>query len=147
MLSKLETTVMSVGGSIVINEKGFDIDYLTELKRFANDYFKEVDKRLAVVIGGGKTARDPQKSARIINPDLTEEDLDWIGIYATKFNAQVIAKFFKGYASPEIIIDPTKGVNWEYPIVFAAGWLPGCSTDYDAVLLAKNLGSKKKWLI
>ena len=27
-------------------------------------------------------------------------------------------------------------------IVVAAGWLPGCSTDKDAVLLAKNLGAR-----
>ncbi len=28
-------------------------------------------------------------------------------------------------------------------MLIASGWLPGCSTDYDAVLLAKNLGVKE----
>ena len=27
-------------------------------------------------------------------------------------------------------------------VLVAAGWLPGCSTDYDAVLWAKKLGAK-----
>ncbi|GAG25334.1 unnamed protein product, partial [marine sediment metagenome] len=38
-----------------------------------------------------------------------------------------------------IISDPTEKINFKKKILFAGGWKPGWSTDYDAVLLAKNL--------
>ena len=142
MNEDFEAVVISVGGSIILGDKSFDAEYLTKLKNFAIDYIEEKN-RLAIIIGGGKLARDSQEKAKKVNPDLTDDDKDWIGIYATRFNAQVVAQIFKGYTSPEIITNPTKEVSWEYPILFAAGWEPGCSTDYDAVLLAKNLGSRR----
>jgi uridylate kinase len=39
--------------------------------------------------------------------------------------------------------DPTEKIDFKKKILLAAGWKPGCSTDYDAVLLAENFGIKK----
>ena len=51
--------------------------------------------------------------------------------------------FFKNNSENEIVIDPTKKINFNKKILIAAGWKPGWSTDYDAVLLAKNLKTKE----
>jgi uridylate kinase len=49
---------------------------------------------------------------------------------------------FGRFAHPEVIVDPTKKVNFKKDVLIAAGWKPGWSTDYDSVLLAKNLGAR-----
>ena len=41
-----------------------------------------------------------------------------------------------------IVDDPRKKVRFTRNILIAGGWKPGWSTDYDAVLLAKNIGVK-----
>ena len=38
----------------------------------------------------------------------------------------------------KIITDPNKKVKTNKDIIVGAGWKPGWSTDYDAVLIAKN---------
>ncbi len=69
--------------------------------------------------------------------------MDWLGIYTTHFNARFVSLLFKGWAEPELIINPTKKVKSKKSILIAGGWKPGCSTDYDAVLLAKTYGAKE----
>ena len=74
---------------------------------------------------------------------LTSKELDWLGISATRFNAYLVKTIFKNLTYREIIADPTKKIRMKNEkVIVAAGWKPGCSTDYDAVLLAKNLGVK-----
>lgn len=34
-------------------------------------------------------------------------------------------------------------IDADEPLIIAADWQPGCSTDYDAVLIVKNLGAKR----
>jgi uridylate kinase len=48
---------------------------------------------------------------------------------------------FRRYAHPAVVKYPLKKQNWKTPIMLAAGWKPGFSTDYDAVLLAKKYGA------
>ena len=42
-----------------------------------------------------------------------------------------------------VLIDPTKKIELKKWIIMAAGWKPGWSTDYDAILVAKKLKVKK----
>jgi len=69
---------------------------------------------------------------------LGNEILDWIGIYATRINANVLRSVFRGFAEENIITDPVKKIKSGKKVIICAGWKPGWSTDYDAVLLAKN---------
>jgi uridylate kinase len=73
---------------------------------------------------------------------LTRDDLDWLGIHATRLNAQLIRTIFRDIAHPYIIkkYDIIRKVT--EPIVVAAGWKPGWSTDYCAVLLAEDYNVK-----
>ena len=43
----------------------------------------------------------------------------------------------------DVLTNPTRKVKSPAPIIIAAGWRPGCSTDMDAVLLAKTHGAKE----
>ena len=65
-------------------------------------------------------------------------DRDWIGINVSKLNAEVVKQLFSGYSYEKIITDPNKKVKTNKNIIVGAGWKPGWSTDYDAVLMAKN---------
>lgn len=110
-----------------------------------NDNNKQ-EKRFVLITGGGRTARNYQKAAKNIS-SLDSEDVDWLGIHATRINAHLIRAIFKENAFPRIIKNPNEKISSElsnnHKVIVAAGWKPGFSTDYDAVILAKNLGAKK----
>jgi uridylate kinase len=46
---------------------------------------------------------------------------------------------FGNIAENLIVTNPTSKIKFNKKILIAAGWKPGWSTDYDTVLLAKNL--------
>ncbi len=131
--------IISLGGSIIIPQTGFDIDFLKKLRTVIISRVKKGEKFI-LTIGGGATCRQYQQGARgVVSP--TNTDLDWLGIKTTILNAEFVRLLFKDFAYPEIITDPTKKIKTSKPIMIAAGWKPGCSTDTDAVLLAKTYGA------
>lgn len=132
--------VVSVGGSCIVPD-GIDTDFLTRFKALI---LEKVQKgfTFSIIAGGGKTARRYQDAAHVVTP-LSRHDLDWIGIHATRLNAQLLRNIFVGYAHQHVIKNPTIDIDADKPIIIAAGWKPGCSTDYDAVLIAKNLGAMR----
>lgn len=140
-MAKRQTKILSIGGSIIIPATGFDIAFL---KKFKSLILSEVKKgvRFILVIGGGTTARTYQAGLRSLIGDhpLT---LDLIGIETTRLNANFVRIFFGEYAYKEVIDNPTKKVETQKPIIVACGWKPGCSTDADAVLLARAYGAKE----
>lgn len=133
--------IISVGGSIIIPKTGFDIEFL---KKFRNLIISETKKgeQFLLIIGGGSTCRIYQKAANDI-VKLNNEDLDQLGIDTTIFNANFVKLLFKDYAYPKIATNPNKKIKTDKPIIIAAGWKPGCSTDKDAVLHAKTYGAKE----
>jgi uridylate kinase len=132
-------TVISLGGSMVAP----DMPNGALVKAFTDALAvraKEA-KRFVVVVGGGKTARNYYEALKAAGNEKSE-DGDWIGIYATHLNAELVRLALGPLAHPEINKDPRKRMNWKTPILIAGGWMPGRSTDYDAVLLAKMYGAK-----
>jgi uridylate kinase len=140
MVDKSKIIVISVGGSLIVPEE-IDSGWLKEFKQFIDRYTSNGYKFI-IIAGGGKTARKYQKAAKEIT-DLTSNDLDWIGIHSTRLNAHLIRTIFRKQAHPKIIKNPNEKINFKEKVLVAAGWKPGFSTDYDAVLLAKNFGVKK----
>lgn len=125
---------------------GIDISYLKQLKNFMEDQVG-AGRRFFLVCGGGYTTRQYQAAAQeVMDGSLTDQDLDWIGIYPTWVNAMLIKKIFKSYANETIITDynnlPELQTLEQYSIVIAGGWKPGWSTDYLAVLLAEQYGAE-----
>ncbi|MDD2656064.1 MAG: UMP kinase [Patescibacteria group bacterium] len=133
--------IISVGGSIVIPKTGFDINFL---KKFRQMILAEVKKgqKFILIIGGGSTARIYQ-SALQETVKIKEENLDWMGIGATIINANFVRLMFGEVAYKDVVTNPTKKIKTNKAIIVAAGYKPGCSTDYDAVLFAKTYGAKE----
>jgi uridylate kinase len=130
--------VISLGGSVLVPNK-IDIEFLKKFKNIIKEEIKN-GKKFIIIVGGGKTARNYQNAAkRVIK--VSNEDLDWLGIHATKINAHLLLTIFRKYAYYRIIKNPKEKIKLKEKILIAAGWKPGFSTDYDAVLLAKTYGS------
>lgn len=128
--------VLSVGGSLIVPPAGVDTNFLREFKSFIIGYIKK-GYRFYLVIGGGTTARQYIKAAQTVSK-VDNEARDWLGISATRLNAQLLKTIFGKLVYPEIISNPLKTVKTDKKIILAAGYEPGCSTDYDAVLLGKK---------
>jgi len=133
-----QTYIISLGGSLIAPD-GIDVKFLKQFKELIEKHAKE--SRFIIICGGGKTARRYQEAAAAVM-QLTPEGKDWIGIHSTRLNGQLIKTIFKRIAYPKVIHDPTEKIKLKNKerIIVAAGWKPGASTDYDAVLLAKNFG-------
>ena len=135
-----ERIVVSVGGSLIVPDQ-IDSEFL---KKFKDLILEKVQRGFSftIIAGGGKVCRRYQEAANSITP-LSPQDLDWLGIQVTRLNGQLLRNIFAGYAHPQVIKNPTIDIDADEPIIIAAGWQPGCSTDYDAVLMAKNLDARK----
>jgi uridylate kinase len=135
-----ETIVISLGGSVIIPEE-IDVDFLREFRDLILSHVRN-GKKFVIITGGGKVCRKYQNALQDIVP-ITNDEKDWLGIYATRLNAEFLRILFSDHAESNIILDPTVPVLFHKPIVLGGGWKPGWSTDYDAVMLAKQLGAKK----
>lgn len=132
--------IISVGGSLIVPSE-IDTTFLAQFKSLILDYTSR-GFRFVLIAGGGKVARKYQSSANEITP-LSKEDTDWLGIHSTRLNAQLLRSIFVNEANARIITNPHEDINWKESILVGAGWRPGCSTDYAAVLIAKNLSVLK----
>ena len=131
--------VISLGGSLVVPEE-IDVHFLKKFRSLILSHLKR-DSRFIIIVGGGKTCRKYQNAAKKVTK-LAPEDVDWIGIHSTRLNAHLLRTIFRGVAHPVIIKNPTERIRTGKKVIIAAGWKPGRSTDYDAVLLARNFKSR-----
>ena len=135
--------IISLGGSLIFPEE-IDWSFVKKFKKIVETQIKKGYK-FVIITGGGKLARRYQEAAQKITK-LTDDDRDWLGIHATRMNAHLIRTIFRTHAHPRINTNPNDledFYNFKEDILVAAGWRPGFSTDYDAVLLAKYLGAEK----
>ena len=139
-MKEKETIIISLGGAIVVPDIP-NAEFITAFRDIILNWIKK-DKKFVIIVGGGKTCRVYQKSlSQII--ESTTEDLDWMGIYSTQLNAQLLRLSFGRDASNQLVINPEVVRDLNDDIIIGAGWRPGCSTDTDAVLVAKELNAKK----
>lgn len=131
--------VCSLGGSLVVPKSGFDDVFV---KNFISLIKERVEKgsRFIIIVGGGATCRNYQESAGRVR-DVSNTDLDWIGIHTTHLHAHMLKILFGDISSSEIISDPTVAIDTQSPVIIGGGWKPGWSTDYDAILLAERFGT------
>lgn len=141
-MSYNETIIISLGGSVIHPIDGINVDFLKKFNSFIRSQIKK-KRQFFIICGGGYLTREYQKAVTQLIPKVSHEDLDWLGIHTTKLNAQLLRAVFQDIAFPKIIFKYDKiERNIIQPVVIAAGWKPGWSTDYDAVLLAKSYGAK-----
>ena len=132
--------VISLGGSIVVPKSGIDAAFLKRFATLIRSHIKS-GERFILVVGGGNTARIYQQAAKAVTK-LADEDLDWLGIHSTRLNAHLMRTIFRDEAQHVVVKDPTRPQTWTKPILIAAGWKPGWSTDYVATRLAKKYKAK-----
>lgn len=142
MSFKAKLHIISVGGSIIVPKTGIDVGYLKKLKQTLNKFTRQ-GHRFVIVTGGGTTCRTYQNAARKAGVRSTSE-LDWVGIITSRANAELVRAVLGERAHPVVVTDPTKPLRgWRKPILVAAGWKPGWSTDYVATRLGQKLGVKQ----
>ncbi|MDP3953537.1 MAG: UMP kinase [bacterium] len=132
-----KTYVVALGGSIVFPE-GIDIDFVKRFKKLVEGLVED-GHRFVLVVGGGKLARMYQDAAgKLVK--LSDREKDWIGIHATRSNAQLLHAIFKGMVERDIFDERGKIAKLRKPITIGSGWKPGWSTDFVTSAIAKDLG-------
>jgi uridylate kinase len=129
----MKKVIISLGGSVIIPDK---IDFVF-LKKFRDIIKRHSKTKFIIICGGGKLARNLQRKAA---KGTSESDLDWLGIYATRINALSVKDILD--VKHRVITNPNDEIKTKENVLVAAGWKPGFSTDYDAVLLAKNINAQ-----
>ena len=135
-----EHIIISLGGSLIIPDEidvALMIEFVSTIKKYTDRGF-----RFVIITGGGKVCRKYQGALTNIK-ETNQDDLDWLGIYSTRLNAEFIKLSFGDLAYSEIILDPNIVPHTDKPIILGAGWKPGWSTDYDAVIIAEQLKAMK----
>lgn len=131
--------IISLGGSIVVPEipdPVFVKSFIDLIKKYTEQGLKFV-----IIVGGGKTCRNYQNALKEIR-ETTNEDLDWLGIHSTVLNAEFIKMSFGEIAHSTVVQNPAELKNSNSVITIGAGWKPGCSTDFDAILCAEEAEAK-----
>ena len=136
-------TVISLGGSIVAPD-GVDVEYLHKFTQVIGDLINaDNERRFIFVVGRGGPARTWQNAYRTICGGVPcNDEADWIGVMATRLNAQLVKAVFAEWCSQDVVTDPTVDIPLLGKVLVAAGWKPGFSSDNDAVLLAQRFGAQ-----
>jgi uridylate kinase len=132
--------VISLGGSLIIPDN-IDVVFLKSFITLINEYVQNGYKFL-IITGGGKICRRYNDSLKqIVSP--TNEDLDWLGISATRLNAEFVRISFGDLAYEKVVLDPDLIPETTKPIMIGGGWKPGNSSDLAAVHGARSIGANK----
>ncbi|MCK4613684.1 MAG: UMP kinase [Thermoplasmata archaeon] len=133
-----DPVVISMGGSVMIPDRPSP-DFIRE---FAG-ILKATNKKVFVVIGGGKLARNYILIARELGCD--EGYLDEIGIHATRLNARLlIAALGKdAYPIPAKDFDEAIMAGRNFQVVIMGGTHPGHTTDGVAAMLAERMQAER----
>jgi uridylate kinase len=132
----MERVSLVIGGSILAPadpEPAFLAQVAASLLAWSKD------RQIFVVVGGGHPARRAITTARSLG--VGEDELDRIGIAATRLNAQTLACVLKKQGAdvnleiPHSVAQALR-MGGQHNIVVMGGTQPGHSTDYVAVELA-----------
>lgn len=133
--------VLSLGGSLIVPNGGIDTAFLSQFYEFIKRQVSEKKRRFFITVGGGSITRHYQKAAREVRKhDLSDTDADWLGVHATRLNAQLMRAIFQDLADPRVIKHYEIILKIQSPVAIAAGWKPGWSTDYCAVTVCQDYG-------
>jgi uridylate kinase len=144
-MANTEKVIISLGGSLVAPKTGIDTDFLKKFDHFIREKLAQnPNRQFFLVVGGGTTARNYRDAGEtVVGHKLTRNDLDWLGIHATRLNAQLIRTVFQDIAHPYVIKHYEIIRKVTEQVIVGAGWKPGWSTDYCAVLMAEDYGVKE----
>ncbi len=134
-----KTFVISLGGSLIVPDNVNS----AFLKKFGDFIISQTKKgnKFIIVTGGGAPARKYQAALKN-SGQPSADDLDWMGIYATRLNAQLLKLALKEHAHPDILTNFDKKLVFKEKILLAGGHKPGRSSDGAMVKIAQTYGAK-----
>lgn len=140
MLSE-KKAIFSLGGSLVCPDM-VAVQYLKDFREFVSHKLAE-GWQFTIVVGGGTQARRYIEAASdVMGSEITNNDKDWLGIHATRFNAHLVRTIFRSVAQPALVLDPEiDEIDPAAKVVVSGGWKPGWSTDFVATKIASRLGA------
>ncbi|MGI9255650.1 MAG: UMP kinase [Salinispira sp.] len=137
------TTVISLGGSVIAPEWA-DTHAIGRFTAVLRDYLRYDDAgRLVLVVGGGGPARAYQQAFRELVDEPGDDEQDLIGIMATRLNAELVRAVLGDMCADPLVTDPGGQFSFTGRVLVGAGWKPGSSTDYIAVILAERLNADR----
>ncbi len=133
-----EIFVVSVGGSVFINEKP-NAALIAKFGETISSLHRE-GYRFALVIGGGKIGRSYIAAAKGIG--ATNYAMDEIGIALTRVNARLLIESIES-SHKEVLtkVSDAKAIIDSGKIPVYGGLLPGITTDAVSALLAESLSA------
>ena len=131
----MEKVVVSIGGSILVPGEN-DAEFIRRLADMLKEVSKEV--QLAIVCGGGKTARYYAGIAKDLGGDTYDQDI--LGIAATRMNAQLLCLAL-GDMPDSITGDAEETAKMSAPgkVVVMGGTVPGHTTDAVSAMVAASM--------
>lgn len=131
----MEKVVVSIGGSILVPGEN-DAEFIRRLADMLKEVSKEV--QLAIVCGGGKTARYYAGIAKDLGGDTYDQDI--LGIAATRMNAQLLCLAL-GDMPDSITGDAEETAKMSAPgkVVVMGGTVPGHTTDAVSAMVATSM--------
>lgn len=120
--------------------KEIDVLYLKKFRRLIQKYIRR-GKRFIIIVGGGYTNRWYRDQAQALGVK-NHNDLHWIGTISTRLNAELVRTIFGKTAHPRPYWNFSRKIKWTKPVLIVGGYLPGHSTDYDAVRMARKFKSR-----
>ena len=149
-MSNKPRIVVSYGGSILVpgprdhESSWIDQEALAGLTLLLHELSAKY--RFVVTVGGGRINSHYVEVLRQMHGTTPIDDrlLDILGISATKFNATLlwVPLCQAGLAYRKVVENPTIPIRTTKPVIIGCGWIPGCSTDNDAILWAINVGAR-----
>ena len=132
--------VFDLGGSVIMPKEGANVKKIME---YANIFKKIKDEghEVAIVVGGGKTAREYIEIGRELG--ASESFCDELGIMATRMNAMILITALGDYSIKKV---PTSFEETEFilnlgKIPVMGGTHPGHTTDAVAASLAEFINA------
>jgi len=131
----MDKVVVSIGGSILVPGDR-DAEFISKLAEMLKEVSKEV--QLAIVCGGGKTARYYAGIAQELGGDTYQQDI--LGIAATRMNAQLLSLALGDM--PDSVSDNTRETAERAcsgKIAVMGGTVPGHTTDAVSAMVATDM--------